>query len=158
MNKRIKALVMYVDGTKTDGGLYIGHNGEVAKRFHVRDGYAIHDLLPALGIIPIVITGRTSEIVLRRCEELGVTHIVQGSRDKVADLMDILAREKISLEETAFIGDDLNDLPCMQLVGLKGCPGDAAQEVINVADYVTNQMGGQGAVREFIEWIRDTII
>ena len=91
----------------------------------MRDGYAIHDLLPALGIIPIVITGRTSEIVLRRCEELGVTHIVQGSRDKVADLMDILAREKISLEETAFIGDDLNDLPCMQLVGLKGCPGDA---------------------------------
>ena len=76
----------------------------------------------------------------------------------MADLMDILAREKISLEETAFIGDDLNDLPCMQLVGLKGCPGDAAQAVINVADYVTNQMGGQGAVREFIEWIRDTII
>lgn len=148
---RIKALVMDVDGTLTDGGLYIGPNGEIAKRFHVKDGYAIHDLLPEKGIIPIIITGRQSEIVLQRCKELGIMHIVQGSKDKVADLKKILMQEKITLEETAYIGDDLNDLSCMKIVGLRGCPCDAADEVKQIADYITIRSGGNGAVREFVE-------
>ena len=158
MNKRIRALVMEVDGTLTDGGIYIGNNGEILKKFHVRDGYAIHDLLPGMGIIPIIITGRTSEIVKYRCEELGITHVIQGSRDKVSDLKDILAGEQISLEETAFIGDDLNDLQCMQIVGMKGCPNDAASEIKEIADYVSGKMGGEGAVRDFVEWIREQYV
>lgn len=155
MNKTIKALAMDVDGTLTDGGLYYGGNGEMMKKFHVRDGYAIHDILPSMGIIPIIITGRESEIVRQRCKELGITHVIQGSKDKASDLKDILSKENISLQETAFIGDDMNDLQCMKIAGITGCPGDAAEEVIKIADYVSTRMGGEGAVRDFIEWIAE---
>ena len=151
--KKIKALVMDVDGTLTDGGLYIGAEGEIMKRFHVKDGYAIHDLLPQMGIIPIIVTGRTSEIVRRRCAELSIDRIVQGSNDKLKDLKKILAEENIDMTETAYIGDDLNDFSCMQQAGLRGCPGDAAHEVREIADYVTKNSGGNGAVREFVEWM-----
>lgn len=159
-DKRIKALAMDVDGTLTDGGIYIGTDGEMMKRFHVKDGYAIHDLLPAMGIIPIIITGRTSEIVKRRCAELGITRLVQGSTDKIGDLKKILARERIDMTETAYMGDDMNDYDCMRQVGLKGCPSDAADSIKKIADYITISSGGNGAVREFVEWIgkkRNTI-
>lgn len=151
---KIKALVMDIDGTLTDGGLYIGDQGEEVKRFHVKDGYGICHLLPSMGIIPIIITGRNSKIVVNRCKELGITRIVQASSDKVKDMFRILQLEGISVEETAYIGDDLNDLPCMKIVGIKGCPSDAVEEVKQIADYVTKQTGGNGAVREFIEWIK----
>ena len=121
----------------------------------MRDGYAIHDILPSMGIIPIIITGRESEIVRQRCKELGITHVIQGSKDKASDLKDILSKENISLQETAFIGDDMNDLQCMKIAGITGCPGDAAEEVIKIADYVSTRMGGEGAVRDFIEWIAE---
>lgn len=159
MNKKkftIKAIVMDVDGTLTDGGLYISETGELVKRFHVKDGYAIHDLLPQLGIIPIIITGRKSDIVLRRCNELGIVHVVQGSTEKLADLTKILSLEHIELAETAYIGDDINDLECMKKVGVKGCPCDAVDEVKKVVDYITKCSGGNGAVREFIEWLKNT--
>lgn len=151
----IKALVMDVDGTLTDGGLYIGAEGEVMKRFHVKDGYAIHDLLPQMGIVPIIITGRTSEIVAQRCRELGITRLVQGSSNKIEDLKKILADENISIAQVAYMGDDLNDYDCMVQAGLKGCPSDAASEIKSIADYVTQSSGGNGAVREFVEWIRE---
>ncbi len=151
----IKALVMDVDGTLTDGGLYIGAGGEVMKRFHVKDGYAIHDLLPQMGIVPIIITGRTSEIVAQRCRELGITRLVQGSSNKIEDLKKILADENISITQVAYMGDDLNDYDCMKQVGLKGCPSDAVSEIKSIADYVTQSNGGNGAVREFVEWIRE---
>lgn len=150
----IKALVMDVDGTLTDGGLYIGADGEVMKRFHVKDGYAIHDLLPKMGIIPIIITGRTSKIVAQRCSELGITRLVQGSSNKIEDLKKILEEENIDIRQTAYMGDDLNDYDCMVRAGLKGCPKDAADEIKEIADYVTVRDGGNGAVREFVEWIR----
>ena len=147
---------MDVDGTLTDGGLYIGNNGEIAKRFHVKDGYAIKHLLPEMGIIPVIITGRTSDIVLYRCDELGIKYVIQGSKDKVSDMKKILFQENIALEEVAYIGDDMNDLKCMNIVGMRACPHDAAQEIKQIADYVTEQAGGNGAVREFVEWIRKT--
>lgn len=151
----IKALVMDVDGTLTDGGLYIGTDGELMKRFHVRDGYAIHDLLPKMGIIPIIITGRSSEIVAQRCRELGITRLVQGSSNKIEDLKKILEEENISITQVAYMGDDLNDYDCMKQVGLKGCPSDAVSEIKSIADHVTISSGGNGAVREFVEWIRE---
>ena len=107
-----------------------------------------------MGIIPIVITGRKSEIVSQRCKELGISHLVQESKNKVEDLKKILFYEKINLDETAYIGDDLNDLPCMKIVGIKGCPSDAVEEIRQIADYVTKQTGGNGAVREFVEWLK----
>ncbi len=151
---KIKALVMDVDGTLTDGAIYLGNDGEEMKMFHVKDGYAIKHILPQMGIIPIIITGKNSKIVQMRCDELGITRIVQGSVDKVADLKKALVTEQIGIEETAYIGDDMNDYECMSLVGLSGCPSDAAEEIKTVADYVTKTKGGKGAVREFIEWMK----
>lgn len=144
---------MDVDGTLTDGGIYMGEKGEVMKRFDVKDGYAIHNILPQMGIIPIIITGRTSQILLNRCKELGIKNIVQGSKNKIEDMVKILAQEKIDLREAAYIGDDMNDYECMQKVGLRGCPHNAVKEIRNISDYVTDADGGKGAVREFIEYI-----
>lgn len=150
---KIRALVMDVDGTLTDGGIYMGDDGEIMKRFDVKDGYAIRVLLPQMGVIPIIITGRQSEIVFRRCKELGIKRIVQGSTDKWPQLRMIMEEEQIALEEVAYIGDDLNDFECMSKVGVKGCPSDAANEIKEISDYVTEHVGGKGAVREFVEWI-----
>lgn len=151
---QIKALVMDVDGTLTDGGIYISNTGELMKRFHAQDGYGIHELLPQMGILPIIITGRTSEIVANRCKELNIAHVIQGSCDKVADLKKILLLENIMPEETAYMGDDMNDFECMKFVGTCGCPSDAVSEIKRIADCITKRSGGNGAVREFIEWIR----
>lgn len=153
MRKKIKALVMDVDGTLTDGSIYIGENGEIMKRFYVRDGQAIKHFLPRMGIIPIIITGRISEIVLQRCQELDICHLVQGSGDKLSDLKVVLNTLDITLEETAYIGDDVNDLECMQAVGVCACPCDADQSVVKIAHIVTRAAGGYGTVREFIEWL-----
>lgn len=150
---KIKALVMDVDGTLTDGGIYMGEKGEVMKRFDVKDGYAIHNMLPLMGIIPIIITGRTSQIVLNRCGELGIKNVVQGSKNKIEDMVKVLAQERIDLSETAYMGDDMNDYECMQMVGLRGCPRDAVSKIKEISECITESSGGNGAVREFIEWI-----
>lgn len=150
---RIKVLIMDVDGTLTDGGIYLGNNGEIMKRFHVKDGYAIHDMLPKMGITPIVITGRKSGIVLERCKELGISKMVQGSRNKIEDMKELLKEMEISFKETAYIGDDMNDYGCMELAGVKGCPKDAVSRIKEISDYITMALGGHGAVREFVEWL-----
>lgn len=153
MNTKIKVLVMDIDGTLTDGSIYIGADGEVMKRFYVRDGQAIRHFLPELGITPVVITGRSSQIVARRCEELDIRWLVQGSSDKWSDLSAVLERLGAQPAETAYIGDDVNDLDCMRRVGVCACPKDAVRAVREAADYVTEAEGGRGAVREFIEWL-----
>lgn len=145
---------MDVDGTLTDGGIFIGASGEVMKKFYVRDGYAIKHMLPKMRILPIIITGRKSEIVEKRCQELDIVHLCQGSIDKMVDLRRILAQEQVSLEEMAYIGDDINDLECLRAAALAGCPSDAVSEVKEIADFIALSPGGHGAVREFIEWMR----
>lgn len=149
----IRAIVMDVDGTLTDGGIYMSAGGELFKRFDVKDGYAIANMLPEKGIIPIIITGRKSEILLNRCQELNIEHVIQGCKDKVNSMKGILKDLGIPLEETAYIGDDLNDLDCMRIVAVKGCPHDAADEIKSICDYVCQRNGGYGAVREFITHI-----
>jgi len=156
IEKTIRALVMDVDGTLTDGGIYLGNSGEELKRFYVRDGLAIKHILPEYGIVPIVITGRSSALVSRRCEELDIADVVQGCGDKLAALERMLAEKGISFGETAYIGDDVNDLECMKKAGLSGCPADAVKDVLETADYVCSNRGGYGAVREFIDHIIST--
>ncbi len=153
MKNKIRALAMDVDGTLTDGSLYLGPDGELFKKFNVKDGYAICDLLPKGEIIPIVITGRKSKIVSNRCKELKIQYIIQGSTNKLRDLAEVLEKEKISFEETAYIGDDLNDIGCFQKVAVRGCPSDAVEDIKEVSDFVSQFSGGNGAVREFIEWL-----
>ena len=150
---------MDVDGTLTDGKIYMSSDGEFVKVFNIKDGCGIKDILPTVGIVPVVITGRTSKIVENRCRELDVDHCYQGCQDKaaklkeVAELFGLSADENGTYHEIACIGDDINDLLCMRLCGLIGCPADAAEKVREIAEFVSTKNGGDGAVREFIEWI-----
>ena len=153
----IKYFVMDVDGTLTDGKIYIGYEGEVCKAFNVKDGYGIHDILIPSKIVPVVITGRSSLIVEKRCLELGIQHLYQGVANKQVVLHRLLQESGYEYKDVAYIGDDINDLLCMKIIkesgGIIGCPADAVDEVRVVADFVSKKNGGNGAVREFIEWI-----
>lgn len=148
----IKMLVMDVDGTLTDGKIYVGDSGEVFKAFNVRDGYRlIH--MDKYNIIPVIITGRKSEILTKRAAELKIEEVHQGVDDKLRVLEKVIERYQLTYENVAYIGDDVNDLACMEVCYLKACPADAIGEVIDVVDYVCNSNGGNGAVREFIDLI-----
>lgn len=147
---KIKMLVMDVDGTLTDGHIYMGENGEVMKAFHAQDGYGIAGLLPKSGIIPVIITGRSSQITANRAAELHITHLYQGISDKLGLLKNLAGELGLTAEQIAYIGDDLNDLECIRWCGFTGCPADAVDEIQDEADYVCVRNGGCGAVREFI--------
>lgn len=150
---RIKMLVMDVDGTLTDGRLYIGAEGEVMKAFDVKDGLGIVKFAKNGGI-PVIITARESKIVKARADELGITELHQGVPDKLSCLKEVAGKFGFLPEEIACIGDDLNDLPCMEYCGLSACPADAAAQVKAAVSYVCGAAGGRGAVREFVDWIR----
>lgn len=154
---RLKLLCMDVDGTLTDGKIYLGADGEFFKAFDVKDGYAISSILPTVDIRPVIITGRQSILLERRCEELGIEDLYQGVADKTACLECITQKMGVTLSEVAYIGDDLNDFPCMKAVllagGMVGCPSDACRDILDIASFVSARPGGRGAVREFIEWL-----
>lgn len=145
--------VMDVDGTLTDGRIWIGADGELFKAFDVKDGYGIKNILPKYGIEAVIITGRRSAIVERRAEELNISHLFQEVNNKEACLRMLSTQFEVPFENIACIGDDLNDLPMMRLCGASGCPSDASAEVRRSSDYVCSASGGHGAVREFIEWL-----
>lgn len=157
MSKRIKLLAMDVDGTLTDGKIYMGNNGEVCKAFSIKDGCGIHDLLIPAKIKPVIITGRYSQILENRCKELGITELYQGITDKIQTLNNILKEKGLSYNNVAYIGDDINDLECMKIIrdagGIVGCPADSAGEIINLGGFISRKNGGDGAVREFIEYL-----
>lgn len=163
IQKQIKFLVMDVDGTLTDGKIYMGDSGEMMKAFDIKDGSGILLILPKCGVIPVIITARKSEILKNRCKELNVLELHQGVTDKIGELEKILSdfstRDgcSYSLKNVAYIGDDILDIQCMKLIqeagGLAVCPSDAAREVIDSASFVCTKKGGEGAIREFIEWL-----
>ena len=148
---KMKMLVMDVDGTLTDGHIYVSAEGEMMKAFHVQDGYGIAHILPQLGITPVIITGRSSAIVQKRAAELKISHLHQGIGDKLSKLQEVAAQLGAAAEEIAYIGDDVNDLDCIRLCGCTACPADAVPEVLEAVDYVCKREGGRGAVREFID-------
>lgn len=148
----IKMLIMDVDGTLTDGKIYIGSNGELMKAFNVKDGLGINKLHDC-GIVPVIITGRQSDILAKRAQELNIVDVYQGVNDKVVKLKEVAKKYNCDLNEVAYIGDDENDLECMSNCGFKGCPSDAVETVVEVCDFVSDKSGGDGAVREFIEHI-----
>lgn len=131
----------------------MGEVAELMKAFNIKDGYALNTLLPQQGIIPIIITGKISTIVTRRAAELGITNVYQGVSDKVSKLYEIAKKFGIDLKNIAYIGDDDNDLEPMGVVGFSGCPADACDRVKLIAAYVCKRGGGDGAVREFAEYI-----
>lgn len=157
MNNKIKYLVMDVDGTLTDGKIYMGNDGEMMKAFDIKDGYGIHDLLPPSGIVPVIITGRGSGILVNRCEELGITKVFQNVQNKLEELKRLVESEGNTLANVAYIGDDMNDAVCMEAVrnagGITGCPRNAVKDLIRLTTFRCKHNGGNGAVREFIEHV-----
>jgi YrbI family 3-deoxy-D-manno-octulosonate 8-phosphate phosphatase len=149
---RIKMLVMDVDGTMTDGGVYYTKDGEDVKRFSIRDGMGIL-LLKKAGIIPAIITSENSPIVIARAVKLKIEEVVLGSRNKKMDLMLLAEKSNLGLEEVAFIGDDINDIQALEIAGLSVCPANSVDSVKEIADYVCETDGGQGAIREIAEKI-----
>lgn len=147
-------LIMDVDGTLTDGRIYIGPEGEAMKAFHVQDGYGIAHILPQLGVTPVIITGRSSKIVEKRAAELKISHLYQGVADKLGKLKALSRELGATPGEIAYIGDDLNDLACIQFCGCSACPADAVPEVLESVSYVCKREAGRGAVREFIDFLR----
>lgn len=148
----IKMMVFDVDGVLTNNQILFGADGEIMKIFHSQDGLGMA-AASRIGMLTAIITGRESEMVRRRCEELGVSAIRQGSMDKTAHLEELVGQYKLSYEEIAYVGDDLNDLAVMKQVGLACAVANAVPEVKAAAHYVASREGGRGAVREIIELV-----
>lgn len=149
---KIRLIVVDVDGTMTDGGIYYSQQGDEIKKFNSRDA-AGYFTAHAVGIKIMVLTGRECYATTRRMKELNIDYVCQDVKDKYSYLEKFMADYNYGCEEVAYIGDDLNDLFPMQLVGFVGCPLDAYPEIKAVADYVSEAKGGEGAVRDFIQYI-----
>ncbi len=150
--RSIRLVVFDVDGVFTDGRLYYTGNGEEIKVFHVRDGVGIKALQRA-GIEVAIISGRASDAVALRMAELGVPRVFQGDHDKLPLFNALLAELGIDAADTAFVGDDLPDLPVLGRAGLAACPADAHDDVRVACHWVGATKGGRGAVREFCDFL-----
>lgn len=150
--KKIKLLILDVDGVLTDGKLLFDHQGYEFKAFHARDGHGIK-MLQQTGIEIAIISGRYSPIVSLRMDELDVTLVYQGQKNKRAALEDIMGKLSLSPEQIAYVGDDVIDLPVMMRVGFAVAVADANSAVKACADWCTNLNGGFGAVREVCDLI-----
>jgi 3-deoxy-D-manno-octulosonate 8-phosphate phosphatase (KDO 8-P phosphatase) len=146
----VRAAIFDVDGCLTDGRIYIGETGEKFKAFSTLDGHGLK-LLAAGGVRPIIITGRDSPAVRRRCADLGITDAVFGVHDKLAAARAVLQRLALGWHELAVIGDDWPDLPLLTRCALACAPAGAHVEVRAVAHHVTSLPGGHGAAREFCD-------
>ncbi|MCU8032107.1 3-deoxy-manno-octulosonate-8-phosphatase KdsC [Shewanella sp. SM73] len=148
--QKIKLLICDVDGVFSDGHIYLSNSGEELKAFHTRDGYGVRSLLTS-GFNLAVITGRQSKIVENRMTALGVTHIYQGVDNKFEPYEALLALYGVTPEEVAYIGDDIVDLPVMNVVGLAVSVADGHPYVRQHAHFVTTLNGGHGALRELTD-------
>ncbi len=148
----IQLVIFDVDGVMTDGRLYYGDNGEEYKSFHSLDGHGLK-MLQQTGIELAIITGRTSQLVTHRARNLGIKLVYQGVSDKKQAYQDLLQQVGLSAEKTAFMGDDIVDLPAMLRCGLAITVPDAVPEVRERAHFITGRSGGMGAVRDACEFI-----
>jgi 3-deoxy-D-manno-octulosonate 8-phosphate phosphatase, yrbI family len=148
----IRCLVLDVDGVLTKGEIVYTSSGEEIKAFHAKDGLGLA-LAHRMGLQTAIITGRTSPMVERRAKELRISHIQMGSHNKSAGLQDLLHTLDLEAHEIAYMGDDLNDLGIMSKVGLAMTPLDGAPEIKEVAHHICQAKGGEGAVREAVEYI-----
>jgi len=151
---RIKLLIFDVDGVLTDGSLFIGDDGQEYKAFHSRDGHGIKMLLEH-GIDVAIITGRTSRVVEHRMKNLGINHVYQGRLEKLPAMQDLLAELGVAEDETAYVGDDIVDLPIMRRVGLAIAVQDAHPLVLKHSHWQTPNAGGRGAGRDVCELIME---
>ncbi len=148
----LRLMVFDVDGVLTDGSLWYGEHGEVAKRFNALDGHGLR-LLGKSGVTVALMTGRQGPIVDRRAAELGIPHVMQGVHDKGAALAELAQRLNVLLEHTGYMGDDLIDLPAMQRAGFAASVPDAPAYIAQAAHWVASRPGGSGAARECCDLI-----
>lgn len=149
---KIKLAAFDVDGVMTDGSITYDENGIEYKTFNAKDGQGI-TMLNNAGIITAIITARNNGTVQHRAENLKFKEIHQGSKNKLETLYEILKKYSLSMEEVAYMGDDLPDLCILEKAGLAACPSDAVDEVKQKAHFISSKNGGKGAVREFCELI-----
>lgn len=150
--RKIKMLLLDVDGVMTDGGILLGSDSIEIKKFHVHDGMGIA-LAKASGMLVGILTGRDSEAVRRRARELEIDEIQQGAIDKEKGYEAILKKYGLKDEEIAYVGDDLLDIPILRRAGVSICVANGVEEAKKVSHYVTQKKGGEGAVREAVERI-----
>jgi 3-deoxy-D-manno-octulosonate 8-phosphate phosphatase (KDO 8-P phosphatase) len=148
----VRALIMDVDGVLTDGGLYYTEQGDELKRFDVRDGQGLV-LLRQAGILTAIVTGKRTTLVARRADELGIAEVHQGVTDKASTVSALLARHAVSPSAACYVGDDINDLPALAIVGIAVAVADAVPIVCRAAHHVTRAPGGHGAIREVCDLI-----
>lgn len=149
---RVKLLLLDCDGVLTDGRITLLENGDEEKSFHTRDGHGLV-LLHRAGLQSGVISGRTSTALERRARDLGIRHLRQGTHNKIVEFREVLAAARVAEEETAYIGDDVTDIPLMRRCGLSAAVADATPDTRAHAHYITQLSGGFGAVREVCELI-----
>lgn len=150
--KKIRLLIMDVDGTLTDAAMFYNSQGEFMKRFYTRDGFGI-DLMHKAGLKTAIITQEYTDIVMTRAKKLKIDKVVMGSTNKEHDFQIIAEEYGLTYEEIAYIGDDLNDIPAMKLAGVAVAPSDCSEGVLDYIDFQTTKSGGNGAVRELIDMI-----
>jgi YrbI family 3-deoxy-D-manno-octulosonate 8-phosphate phosphatase len=143
-------LAMDVDGVLTDAGMYYSESGDELKKFNTRDGMGIK-LLQAVGVITAFVTKEKTAIVERRGQKLAVPEVHQGIDDKLTDLTRLARKYGLTLEQIAYIGDDVNDLDALKAVGFSAAPADAMPVVLQAVHYVCTKKGGEGAVRELAD-------
>ncbi|MDH3252154.1 MAG: HAD-IIIA family hydrolase [Ignavibacteria bacterium] len=150
--RRVRMILLDVDGVMTDGGIYYAPDGAELKRFNAQDGYGIRRAKEH-GLMVGIISGRDVPAVDVRARHLQLDEVLQGASDKVSAFREIQRRRSLEDQECAFMGDDLFDLPLLRLVGLSAAPRNAVHEVRRSVDMVTRRDGGQGAIRELIDFI-----
>jgi len=148
--EKTRLIAFDIDGVFTDGRFYLSDDGVESKAFHTQDGYGVRRLLDA-GIAVGVISGRSSVAVQKRMAELGVPHVILACKDKVAAMNELASSLSLSLDECAYVGDDLPDLPLLEHVGFSVAVANAVPELQDYCDYVTTKSGGFGAVREICD-------
>jgi len=150
--REIKLVLTDVDGVLTDAGMYYTEDGNELKKFNTRDGKAF-ELLRDRGILTGIVTSENTQLVERRSHKIKADFLYQGCKDKLIPLKEIVRLTNIPLEKIAYIGDDINDLDVLKVIGLSACPNDAVKEVKEVVHIVLSSKGGEGAFREFVNYI-----
>lgn len=148
----ISLIVVDVDGTLTDSGIYYDENGNELKKFSTRDAAGFFTA-KIVGIKTMILTGRECKATKRRMKELNVDYLCQDVKDKRGYLSKFMNDNSLSKENVGYLGDDLNDYECMQAAGFVGCPADAMDEIKKIASYISSKKGGEGAVRDIISYV-----
>jgi 3-deoxy-D-manno-octulosonate 8-phosphate phosphatase (KDO 8-P phosphatase) len=151
--KKIKLALADCDGVLTDTGVYYSAEGEVMKRFSIRDGMGMERLQKLVNVECGIITGEESKSILKRAEKLKLMEVHLSIKDKVGKLNEILSRKNLTIDEVAFMGDDTNDIDILRIVGLSACPSDATKFAKEIVDIIVDSPGGNGAFRDFAEMI-----